>query len=169
MCRIVQDVVILRFYFCYQKYYGTINFCRMSQDVGKLRCRIAQVPLYLHKNQLQYTLTLYSSTNVYNYSHVLSLLKYISILLWRHVLASKRKQKYKIVPHSSSPEKVFFHHSLCLILCINMEWQFQYLVENVCIAIIRNIVNQATVLTISLHEFPIRKTSCTFYTVLTNV
>jgi hypothetical protein len=30
-----------------QKCFGTINFCRMSQDVGKLRCRIAQVPLYM--------------------------------------------------------------------------------------------------------------------------
>jgi hypothetical protein len=26
----------------------TINFCRMSQDVGKLSCRIAQVPLYIY-------------------------------------------------------------------------------------------------------------------------
>ena len=26
---------------------GPDNFCRMSQDVGKLGCRIAQVPLYL--------------------------------------------------------------------------------------------------------------------------
>jgi hypothetical protein len=25
----------------------TINFCQMSQDGGKLRCRIAQVPLYI--------------------------------------------------------------------------------------------------------------------------
>jgi hypothetical protein len=32
------------------KYFGTINFCQMSQDVGKLRCRIAQVPLYF-KNE----------------------------------------------------------------------------------------------------------------------
>ena len=38
MCRIVQDVGILRFYFSKQKYFGTINFCQMSQDVGKLRC-----------------------------------------------------------------------------------------------------------------------------------
>jgi hypothetical protein len=47
MCWIVQDVTILRFYSSSQKYFGTINFCRMSQDVGKLRCRIAQVPLYI--------------------------------------------------------------------------------------------------------------------------
>ena len=47
MCRIVQDVGILRFYFSKQKYFGNINFCRMSQDVGKLKCRIAQVPLYI--------------------------------------------------------------------------------------------------------------------------
>ena len=46
MCRIEQDVGILRFYFNLQKYFGTINFRRMSQDVGKLRGRIAQVPLY---------------------------------------------------------------------------------------------------------------------------
>ena len=46
MCRIVQDVGILRFYFSKQKYFGNINFCRMSQDVGKLKCR-AQVPLYI--------------------------------------------------------------------------------------------------------------------------
>ena len=25
----------------------TINFCQMSQDVGKLMCQIAQVPLYM--------------------------------------------------------------------------------------------------------------------------
>ena len=47
MCRILQDVGILRFYFIYQKYFGTIYFCRMSQDVGKLRCRIPQIPLYI--------------------------------------------------------------------------------------------------------------------------
>ena len=29
------------------KYFGTINFCGMSQEVGKLRCQIAQVPLYM--------------------------------------------------------------------------------------------------------------------------
>jgi hypothetical protein len=46
MCRIEQDVGILRFYFNLQKYFGTINFRRMSQIVGKLRGRIAQVPLY---------------------------------------------------------------------------------------------------------------------------
>ena len=38
MCWIVQDVGILRFYFSKQKYFGTTNFCQMSQDVGKLRC-----------------------------------------------------------------------------------------------------------------------------------
>ena len=45
MCQIVQDVGIIRFYFCLQKYFGTINFCRchrMSEnsDVGlhKLNC-----------------------------------------------------------------------------------------------------------------------------------
>jgi hypothetical protein len=47
ICQNVQDVGILRFYFSWQKYFGTINFCRMSQDVGKLSCRIAQVPLYV--------------------------------------------------------------------------------------------------------------------------
>jgi len=47
MCRIVQDVGIHRFYFREPKYFGTINFCQMSQDVGKLRCQIAQVPLYI--------------------------------------------------------------------------------------------------------------------------
>ena len=36
MCRIIQDVGILRFYFSYQKYFGIINFYRMSQDVEKL-------------------------------------------------------------------------------------------------------------------------------------
>jgi hypothetical protein len=46
MCRIVQDVGILKIYFCKQKYFGTIDFCQMSQDVEKLRFRIAQVPLY---------------------------------------------------------------------------------------------------------------------------
>ena len=46
MCWIEQDVRILRFYFNLQKYFGTINFRRMSQDIGKLRGRIAQVPLY---------------------------------------------------------------------------------------------------------------------------
>ena len=29
-----------------KKYFGTWNSCRKSQVVGKLRCRIAQVPLY---------------------------------------------------------------------------------------------------------------------------
>ena len=47
MCRIVQDVGILGFYFSKHKYFENINFCRMSQYVGKLRCRIAQVPLYI--------------------------------------------------------------------------------------------------------------------------
>jgi len=46
MCRIVQDVRILKIVFNLQKYFGTTHFCRMSQDVGKLECRIAQVPLY---------------------------------------------------------------------------------------------------------------------------
>ena len=50
MCQIMQDVGQLRFYFSQQKYFGTIHFCRMSQDVGKLRCRNAQVPLYNHCN-----------------------------------------------------------------------------------------------------------------------
>ena len=43
----VQDVGILGFYFRYQKYFGTIPFCRMSEHVRKLRWRIAQVPLYI--------------------------------------------------------------------------------------------------------------------------
>jgi len=30
-----------------RKYFGTIHFCQMSQDVGKLGCWIAQVPLYI--------------------------------------------------------------------------------------------------------------------------
>ena len=46
MCRIVQDVGILRFCFSHQKYFVTKIFCRNS--VGKFRCRIAQVPLYMH-------------------------------------------------------------------------------------------------------------------------
>jgi hypothetical protein len=29
-------------------YFGTIIFFRMSQDVGKLRCQIAQIPLYVY-------------------------------------------------------------------------------------------------------------------------
>ena len=29
---------------------GTIDLCRLSQDVGKLRCRIAQVPLYIFRS-----------------------------------------------------------------------------------------------------------------------
>ena len=60
MCRIVQDVGILRFYFNKQKYFGTINFCQMSQDVGNFRCRIAQVPLYICYSML---------TSVYLSSH----------------------------------------------------------------------------------------------------
>jgi hypothetical protein len=32
MYRNVQDIGILRFYFSEQKYFGTINFCWMSQD-----------------------------------------------------------------------------------------------------------------------------------------
>ena len=28
-------------------YFGTIHFCRMSQDVGKLGCLIAQVAMYI--------------------------------------------------------------------------------------------------------------------------
>jgi hypothetical protein len=47
LCWIVQDVRILRFYSSSHKYFRTINFCRMTQDVGKLRCRIAQVALYI--------------------------------------------------------------------------------------------------------------------------
>jgi hypothetical protein len=30
-----------------KKYFGTWNSCRKSQNVGKLRCRITQVPLYM--------------------------------------------------------------------------------------------------------------------------
>ena len=52
MCRIVQDVGILKFYLCLQNYFGTINCGRMSQDVGKLRCLIAQVPLYIEINSI---------------------------------------------------------------------------------------------------------------------
>jgi hypothetical protein len=44
MCRVVG---ILRFYFSKQKYFVTIKFSRLSQFVGKFRCRIAQVPLYI--------------------------------------------------------------------------------------------------------------------------
>ena len=47
MYRNVQDIGILRFYFSEQKYFGTINFGQMSQDVGTLRCQIAQVLLYI--------------------------------------------------------------------------------------------------------------------------
>jgi hypothetical protein len=45
MCRIVQDVGILNFIYV-NRTTETINCCQMSQDVGKLRCWIAQVPLY---------------------------------------------------------------------------------------------------------------------------
>jgi hypothetical protein len=45
-------VRLYKFYFSYQKYFGTIKFCRMSQDVGKLRCQIAQVPLYIYLHVL---------------------------------------------------------------------------------------------------------------------
>jgi hypothetical protein len=31
-----------------QKYFRTIKIFRMSQDVGKLRCQIAKVPLYMY-------------------------------------------------------------------------------------------------------------------------
>ena len=52
MCLIVQDVGIFRFYFSEQKYFEAIHFCRMPpQDVRKLRCQIAQVPLYLQHHQ----------------------------------------------------------------------------------------------------------------------
>ena len=47
MCRIVQDVGILGFILVKQKYFRTINFCRMSQNVGTLRYWIAHVPLYM--------------------------------------------------------------------------------------------------------------------------
>jgi hypothetical protein len=47
MYRNVQDIGILRFYFSEQKYFGTINFGQMSQDVETLRCQIAQVLLYI--------------------------------------------------------------------------------------------------------------------------
>jgi hypothetical protein len=40
------------FYFSYQKYCGTINCSRMSQDVGKLGCRNAQIPLYMYNEAL---------------------------------------------------------------------------------------------------------------------
>ena len=47
MCRIIQDGRILGFHFSLQKYFGTINFFRMSQDVGEnLGVGFAQVPLY---------------------------------------------------------------------------------------------------------------------------
>ena len=34
--------------FSQQKYFGSIIFCRMTVDVGELRCRIAQVSLYMY-------------------------------------------------------------------------------------------------------------------------
>ena len=66
ICRIVQDVGLLRFLFSKQKYFGTINFCWMSQDVGKLRCRIAQVPLYRQTTRYNNCLT---SLNVWYHFH----------------------------------------------------------------------------------------------------
>ena len=54
MCRIVEDVGILRFHFRQRKYFGTINVCRMSQDVWNLRCWIAHVPLYYCRHDLKY-------------------------------------------------------------------------------------------------------------------
>jgi hypothetical protein len=41
----IQNIRILRFCFSWQKYLGSINFCRMLQGVRKLRHLIAQVPL----------------------------------------------------------------------------------------------------------------------------
>jgi hypothetical protein len=35
-----------------KKYFGTWNSCRKPQDVGKLRCRIAQVPLYYKQKRI---------------------------------------------------------------------------------------------------------------------
>ena len=43
---------------CYKKYFGTWNSYRKSQDVGKLRCQIAQIPLYMYIQNISYTQTL---------------------------------------------------------------------------------------------------------------
>ena len=41
-----------------KKYFGTWNSYRKSQDVGKLRCQIAQIPLYMYIQNISYTQTL---------------------------------------------------------------------------------------------------------------
>jgi hypothetical protein len=43
---------------CKKKYFGTWNSYRKSQDVGKLRCQIAQIPLYMYIQNISYTQTL---------------------------------------------------------------------------------------------------------------
>jgi hypothetical protein len=45
MCGIVQNVEYSGFILV-NKYLGPSFFCRMTQDVGKLKCRIAQVLPY---------------------------------------------------------------------------------------------------------------------------
>ena len=59
-----------------KKIFGTRNFCRMSQDVGKLNCRIAQVPLY----------TLSDSWITYNVNR-LNRLKDISVSLKKSAMS----------------------------------------------------------------------------------
>ena len=49
---LLRNFGILGFYFSKWKYLGTINVCLMSEEVRKVRCRIAHVPLYMfaHRN-----------------------------------------------------------------------------------------------------------------------
>jgi hypothetical protein len=54
---IVQDFEILRVFL--ERYFGTIIFCQMSQDVGKLRCLIAEVPLYLEIEKIKNNATFF--------------------------------------------------------------------------------------------------------------
>jgi hypothetical protein len=73
MCRIVQDVRILRFHYSYQIYFGTITFRRMSQDVGKLKCRITQFslyPIFISKAQLGTFFTTYQMIIQYLCQHL---------------------------------------------------------------------------------------------------
>jgi hypothetical protein len=53
MCQIIQDARILWFYLSSEKYFGTIDFCRMSQDVGlhKFHC-ICLILYFFHVFQV---------------------------------------------------------------------------------------------------------------------
>ena len=86
MCRIVQDVGILRFYLSQQKCFRTINFCRMSKDVGRLMCPI--VPLY-YKPLWKYwfierkKIVIYCTINFHKYIDVVCLLYLVT---WNFVI-----------------------------------------------------------------------------------